>query len=96
MLYAVSLETTQVLPVGRVRRVSRVFVDAPNGDEAGRLAQRRFRRRPEIKSCVVRGIARMEAAPPPQADDRCAIDMRGVLKAARRKRRPVLKGIEKS
>ncbi len=92
MLYAVSLETTQVLPVGRIRRVARVVVDALNGDEAGRTAQRRYRHRPDIKSCVVRGIARVAPTPAVQTDSGDALDMRGVMKAARAKRRTERKG----
>ena len=96
MLYAVSLETTQVLPVGRIRRVSRVVVDALNGDEAGRAAQRRYSRRPEIKSCVVRGIARVAPAPAAKVDSGDVLDMRGVMKAARAKRRAERKGIKQA
>lgn len=62
MIYAVSIETTQLLPMGRARRVSRVLVDAKDGEEAGRLAERRFRFRPAIKRCVVRSVVAMSQA----------------------------------
>lgn len=98
MLYAVSIETTQVLPAGRARRLSRVFVDALNGDEAGRLAARRFRNRPEIKGCVVRGVARVAQAAPAQArgDTDTDIDMRGAMAASRGRRAMARKRLETS
>ena len=87
MLYAVSVETTQVLPVGRAKRVARVFVDAPNGDEAGRLAARRFRNRPEIKRCTVRGVARVMQMPAaPLSFGEAEMDIRAGMAASRKRR----------
>jgi len=88
MLYAVSIETTQALARGRARRVARVVVDAANGDEAGRLALRRLRGRPEIRRATVRGVALLPPLPAPApADSDTAIDLTGLVGAAARRRR---------
>lgn len=98
MLYAVSLETTQALSRGRARRRARVVVDAMNGDEAGRLALRRLRGRPEILRSAVRGVALLPPRPAPApADGDGVIDLRGLVgAAARRRARAARKGMERT
>jgi hypothetical protein len=56
MLYAVSVETTRPMRLGRIRRRVNVFVEARDGAEAEYLARLRFRHRPEAGSLAVRGV----------------------------------------
>lgn len=63
MLYAVCVETTQPIRHGRMRRCRRVFVEAPDRDQAERLALHRFRELRRPWRAVVRDVERVDLRP---------------------------------
>ncbi len=71
MLYAVSVETSRALRLGRMRRRERIYVDARDGDAARALALQRFRHlrpnapdRPRVAVGEARAVSLATPRPP--------------------------------